>query len=385
MLKHLPEDDLKSIQKTFLYSKKPVYFDSTSYDRQNFNSKDLVTTGLNAAQITEKKKQHVKDLNIDDRITLFQDQIADEYVYIIPLRYLSDIGKINFSTKIDYRIKLFLETDMNKLFELRKVLPSTTTTLSSADAEIISTRAPFVQYEQILLDKNFRQHLETIMVSKKIIRMGAQETLIQRTYEIKQGSDSLNVEFLGANRQFDWIEISIVPDKSDEHTSIYDSYNREMAAQLIKRLQSSNFTEIYSLTNEKRYNIDNLTQKHLLYKQFVAWNYNGSSVAPLTDYMGNPIFRELPDEEEYFSLKSDEKVYLDLRATSGYVKDAEKLERNDSKINLQITLKDAAKFNLRVRIWAYSLSEYLYVLSKSGLTLKHRTYAINQSDKDFLE
>ena len=66
-------------------------------------------------------------------------------------------------------------------------------------------------------------------------------------------------------------------------------------------------------------------------------------------------------------------------------KKAEKFERNNSKINLQITLKKAAKFNFRVRIWAYSLSEYLYVLSKSGLTLKHRTYAINQSDADFLE
>ena len=99
--------------------------------------------------------------------------------------------------------------------------------------------------------------------------------------------------------------------------------------------------------------------------------------------MDNPIFRELPDKEEYFSLKSDEKVYLDLRVTSGYVKETEKLERNDSKINLQITLKKAAKFNLRVRIWTYLLSEYLYVLSKSGLTLKHRTYAINQSDEDF--
>ena len=50
-----------------------------------------------------------------------------------------------------------------------------------------------------------------------------------------------------------------------------------------------------------------------------------------------------------------------------------------------ITLKKAAQFNMRVRIWAYSLSEYLYVLSKSGLTLKHRTYAIYQSDEDFLE
>ena len=102
--------------------------------------------------------------------------------------------------------------------------------------------------------------------------------------------------------------------------------------------------------------------------------------------MDNPIFKELPDEEEeYFSLKSDERMYLGRRATSGYFKEAEKLGRNDSKINLQIILKKAAQFNLRVRIWAYSLSEYLYVLSKSGLTLKHRTYATNQSDEDFLE
>ena len=108
-------------------------------------------------------------------------------------------------------------------------------------------------------------------------------------------------------------------------------------------------------------------------------------MAPLSDYMDNPNFQELPDENTYFSAKSDEKVYLDLRASSGYVKEAEKLERNDSKLNLQITLKDLADFSLRVRIWAYSLSEYLYVLSKSGLTLKHRTYTINQSDEDFLE
>ena len=385
MLKHLPKDSLKAIQKHFLYSKKPVYYGNTAYDRRSFNSKDLTTTVLNAAQITELKKRHAKDLNIDDRIELFHDQLADEFIYRIPLRYFSDIGKINFPTKIDYRIKMFLETDMKRLFESRKVLAASTTSAAAPDAEILFTRAPFIQYGQILLDKNFRQHLETIMVSKKIIRMDAQKTPIQKTYEIKQGSDSLNVECLGANRQFDWLEISMVNDKSDKHSTIYDSYNRELAAQKIKTLQLSNFTEIYSLTNEKKYSIDNLTQKHLLYKQFVAWNCNGSGVAPLTDYMDNPISRELPDEEEYFSLKSDERIYLDLRASSGYVKEAEKLERNNSKINLQITLKKAVQFNLRVRIWAHPLSEYLYVLSKSGLTLKHRTYAINESDEDFLE
>ena len=176
-------------------------------------------------------------------------------------------------------MKLFLETKMEKLFKSKGVL-APTAAIPAADAQIIFTRASFIRYEQILLDKNFRQHLETIMVSKKILRMGAQKTPLQKTCEISKGVDSLNVEFLGSNRQFDWIEISIIPDKSDKHTTIFDSYNRELAAQEIKTLKLSNFTEIYSLTNEKKYDVDNFTQRHLLYKQFVAWKCNGSSVAP---------------------------------------------------------------------------------------------------------
>ena len=152
--------------------------------------------------------------------------------------------------------------------------------------------------------------------------MGAQKTLLQNIYEINTGTDALNVEFSGSNRQFEWLEISIVPDRSDKHATIYDSYNRELASQEIKTLKLTNFTEIYSLTNEKKYDIDNLTQRHL---QFVAWNCNGSSVASLTVYMNNPIFQELPDEDTCVSVKKDERVFLDLRASSGYVKEVEKL------------------------------------------------------------
>ena len=163
------------------------------------------------------------------------------------------------------------------------------------------------------------------MASKKILRMGAQKTPLQKSYEISTGTDSLNVEFLGSNRQFDWLEILIVPGKSDKQSTIYDSYNRELASQEVKTLKLTNFTEIYSLTNENKYDIDNLTQRRLLYKQFVARNCSCSSVAPLTDYMNNPIFQELSDEDTYFSVKNDERVYLDPRTSSGYVKEAEKL------------------------------------------------------------
>ena len=55
---------------------------------------------------------------------------------------------------------------MKKLFESRKFY-ATSTALPAPDAQIIFTKAPYIQYEQIVLDKNFRQYLETIMVSKK--------------------------------------------------------------------------------------------------------------------------------------------------------------------------------------------------------------------------
>ena len=35
--------------------------------------------------------------------------------------------------------------------------------------------------------------------------MGAQNTPIQKTYEINIGQDSINIDFLGTNRQFDWL------------------------------------------------------------------------------------------------------------------------------------------------------------------------------------
>ena len=76
---------------------------------------NINTTGLNAAQIALLKTNHAKDINIDDRMTKFQKQLKSEHVYRIPLRYFTDLGKINFPTKIDYRIKLFLRNRHEKI------------------------------------------------------------------------------------------------------------------------------------------------------------------------------------------------------------------------------------------------------------------------------
>ena len=91
------------------------------------------------------------------------------------------------------------------------------------------------------------------------------------------------------------------------------------------------------------------------------------------------------DEDNYNETKSDERVYLDLRVSSGYTNEAEKLVKSDSKINLGIVLKESAKKKLRLRVWAHSIGECQYILSRSGLTLRHKTYGISQQDEDFSE
>ena len=135
---------------------------------------------------------------------------------------------------------------MKKLFVSKKVVAVGTA------IQIIFKKAPYIQYEQILLDKNFRQYLETVMVSKKILRMGTQKTPMQKTYEINMGQDSIDAEFLGANRQFDWLEISLVHDKSDTHAQFMTATIEKWLPKKIKSLPLTNFTEVYSLTNEKK-------------------------------------------------------------------------------------------------------------------------------------
>lgn len=44
------------------------------------------------------------------------------------------------------------------------------------------------------------------MISKNILRMEMQKSPKQKTHEINVGTDSIEIDLLGSNRQFDWLE-----------------------------------------------------------------------------------------------------------------------------------------------------------------------------------
>ena len=57
-------------------------------------------------------------------------------------------------------------------------------------------------------------------------------TPYQQSFEINVESQSLVFNFVGANRQLAFLELSLVYDKSDHHKTIYYSYNVEVVEKI---------------------------------------------------------------------------------------------------------------------------------------------------------
>ena len=89
-----------------------------------------------------------------------------------------------------------------------------------------------------------------------------------------------------------------------------------------------------------KFDISNDTEKPLLWKQYVAWHCNSYTTPPISDYINNPVFQELLLESNYFDTKSDEKIYIVLLDSLGYIDEIEKRCRNDSKSNVTIELRN---------------------------------------------
>ena len=145
---------------------------------------------------------------------------------------------------------------------------------------------------------------------------------------------------------------------------------------MTKSLEFSNINEQYSATNTLKFDTTNDLQKHLLWKQFMARHTSGCSTAPVTDFISNPITKELLNKTEYFGNDSDERLYVDLRQSHRYTDEHEKPSRNDSKMTITIETKNALTKTMRLRVWGYTNGEYIYLLHDGSLSLKYKTYTL---------
>ena len=97
-----------------------------------------------------------------------------------------------------------------------------------------------------------------------------------------------------------------------------------------------------------------------MYRAFIAWICNGSSIAPLSDYAHNLIYQEVLRKDKYFA-SSDERLYIDLRMRKDHTGKFEWVNRNDSDLTITIKLKNTLTKKMRLRVTGYCQGEYVYI------------------------
>ena len=289
-----------------------------------------------------------------------------------------NFGLVNFSMKTNTKIIPTLERNMNKLFESNRklaVIPDNPNTL------IQIYDRPYISYQEINLTKSADIYFNGILRSETALRQGVLPSPYQQLFEINTGTQTYTCTFKGAQRQFDWLEISIVYDKSFQHATIYDSYDLELASKIIKTIKFENTSTTYSLTGKLSFDIEKDDDKNILYKMLVAKACDGCSTAPLTQYKNNEIYQEITEEDKFADNDTDDRIYIDMRRSKDYTDELEKLNRDDSGLAVTIGLKEAAAKKLRLRITGYSQAEYWYLLSNKGYIMSYKNYNISKADE----
>ena len=182
MLKHLPEKALDTIKETLLYSKLPVIIPGNN-NRRSFNS-------ATAAGRT--------DQNLSNRITSFNGLISQKLYYRIPLKCFVGLGLVNFPEKTNTKFIFMLENNMKKLFEFNAKV---TTILRAPDAQILYHGTPYILYQQITLNENFQVYFNATLRFKMALRTWVQFSPYQQSFKVNVGTQTVNVNFRGANRQ----------------------------------------------------------------------------------------------------------------------------------------------------------------------------------------
>ena len=364
MLKHVPKKALKVIENDLLYSRKKVKLPAGEERRDEHTA--------NAENANNRT-----DDNIDERIQKCQNQLKTDYFYRIPLKYICNLGKVNQPIRFNTKWRITFEQDMQRLFEANTNLGAAAGLPDTVDAKIILKSTPYLLYTQFKLDTNFRNYLETALVSESKLRTGIQKTPYQKSYELIAGTQSRTINFNNALKQFSFLEISLVYDRSDKHLSIYDSYNAEVASTQIKSIKLQNASNTYSEFNTVKFDLEDEEDRYTLYNAFVASVTEGSSIIAESEYMNNEVHQELPNRNTYFT-DSDERVYIDIRRSKGFTGELERVNRDDSDLTVTVDLKAAATKKMRLRITGYFQGEYNYMISSNGLIMNYKEYGVSK-------
>ena len=90
--------------------------------------------------------------------------------------------------------------------------------------------------------------------------------------------------------------------------------------------------------------------------------------------------QQVTQQHEFFTNQKSEQIYIDMRNTLGFTGQNDPMKRDDSAINVRITLHCAAARNLVVIISGHGYGESLYEKGNKGTIMSMYKYKVTSEE-----
>ena len=145
---------------------------------------------------------------------------------------------------------------------------------------------------------------------------------------------------------------------------------------MIKSVELSNISNVYSTTNLATYDINNDTLNICFGNNVLRGIVTATRLLQFPTTSVTPYFAR----KGLFRIQIGRKNLHSFARSMGYTDAIEKPFRNDSKLTVTIEAKSPLAKEMRSRVWGYTNGQYRYMLREGELMLKYKTYTIKALD-----
>ena len=220
---------------------------------------------------------------IENRLNAGENQIwVDKRLFMIDMSKIHSFFSINELMWVPLEIKLYFNDDYRKLVEIK---PTEAVDAANQYDTIYKMKfdtsfPPQIMLAEYTMTPMYLQEEDTLFSENGIYDYGNYAKVTKRSKTIPLGADQAVIDITGITERPEWLILQIQSLTSQEHLSHYDSYNEDVALNLIKRVV---ITDINNADGKKEIDFE-INNSNKMIDKLMAYN----SLKRFTN--GAPVF-----------------------------------------------------------------------------------------------
>ena len=283
-----------------------------------------------------------------------------EREYNIPLKLLAPSFRRNTLDFDGLELTLKIQKDSVKYMESIKKDGA----LTDKPGKFVITKQPYIMVSMYQMSAAGQNYFNNMYNSTGKYSYGSIENFTLYGAQMTAGTTQQQFNFPALYKKFKFVEIGLSTVESQEHNSIYDTYDEEFATTHIKKIDIQRAKSAMLENPHIRYDFDDSIDKYRLYNQFLGYMTDSCTDQNRIDMIGYNAASNFPSFEKYFS--SGHRIFIDLTDSKNYTDMEDPVTNNHDGMSVTVYLKEAVKAGSTYYVSLYGINSATYMRGRTN-------------------